>query len=190
MLTYYYPFSTGMNSVRYGSQCIRTMGNNLFAVTTRGEVCTFNANLDSNIDSSNENGPMHENQFKQEIPVIGTDGGHTHSTPFTHPLENSFGPGSALFVTAKIHENADRSEPFIYLLIKHTEYNVFTFSLLIRCDPKTLPFAHLYIYYRSFYDTYIHWSLFIGLLLTYKLGNARKIPIYACISIPDFNIIR
>ena len=132
---------------------------------------------------------MQENHFKQEIPVITSDGEQI-PTPFTHPLENSFGPGSALFVTAKIHENADRSEPFIYLLIKHTDYNVYTFSFLIRCGHKSLPLADLHIYYRSLYDTYSHWYLFTGLLLTYKLGDARKIPIYACISILDFNIIR
>ena len=102
-----------MNSVRYGSQCVRSMGNNLFAVTTKGEVCTFNANLNSNIDSSAGNVTsvgMQENQFKQEIPVIGSDGGQIQSTPFTHPLENGFGPGSAIFVTAKINENADREQ--------------------------------------------------------------------------------
>ena len=58
-----------------------------------------------NIDLPKEEGTIAqktESHFKQEIPVIGI------TTPFIHPLENSFIPGSALFVTAKINENADR----------------------------------------------------------------------------------
>ena len=50
---------------------------------------------------------MQQNEYKQEIPVIRSDCGRLKSTSFIHPLENSFGPGSALFVTAKIHENAE-----------------------------------------------------------------------------------
>ena len=100
-----------MNSVRYGSQNIQTKGNSLFAVTTKGEVCLFSANFHSNLDSSDGDVTtisMQENEFKQEIPVINRDGGPVQSPSFIHPLENSFGPGSALFVTAKINENADR----------------------------------------------------------------------------------
>ena len=102
----------GINSVRYGSQNIRAKGNSLFAVTTKGEVCTFNADFYSNRElsdcktvSSTED--MQQNEYKQEIPVIRSDCGRLKSTSFIHPLENSFGPGSALFVTAKIHENAE-----------------------------------------------------------------------------------
>ena len=83
----------------------------MFAVSSKGEVCTFSADAYSNFDSSVRDATsvsMQENEFKQEIPVISSDGGQIQTTPFIHPLENSFGPGSALFVTAKINENADR----------------------------------------------------------------------------------
>ena len=85
----------------------------MFAVTTKGEVCTFNADLYSNRELSDNgktislNEDMQQNEFKQEIPIISGDCGKAKSTPFIHPLENSFGPGSALFVTARIHESAD-----------------------------------------------------------------------------------
>ena len=106
--------SLGINSVRYGTQNIHARSNSMFAVTTKGEVCTFNANTHSNsmepsdqeFISSND---MQENEYTQEIPVMNNEaGGNIKSTTFIHPLENSFGPGSALFVTAKICENADR----------------------------------------------------------------------------------
>ena len=101
-----------MNSVRYGSQNIQNKENSLFAVTTKGEVCAFNANFHSNLKSlpctDATKIDMQENEFKQEISVPTGDAGKLQQTPFMYPLENSFGPGSALFVTAKIHENADR----------------------------------------------------------------------------------
>ena len=106
-------FLKGINSVRYGSQNIRAKGNSLFAVTTKGEVCTFNADLYSNREASNDGKPiaslndLQQNEYKQEIPVISNDCGRAKSTPFVQPLENSFGPGSALFVTAKIHNDAE-----------------------------------------------------------------------------------
>ena len=86
----------------------------MFAVTTKGEVCTFNANTHSNSAESSDqefisSNDMQENEYTQEIPVMNNEaGGNIKSTTFIHPLENSFGPGSALFVTAKICENADR----------------------------------------------------------------------------------
>ena len=101
-----------MNSVRYGSQNIQNKGNSLFAVTSKGEVCAFNASVHSNSESLTSTDAtkidMQENEFKQEITVTNDDARKSQSTPFMYPLENSFGPGSALFVTAKIHENADR----------------------------------------------------------------------------------
>ena len=106
--------SLGINSVRYGTQNIHARSNSMFAVTTKGEVCTFNANTHSNSTESSDqefisSNDMQENEYTQEIPVMNNEaGGNIKSTTFIHPLENSFGPGSALFVTAKICENADR----------------------------------------------------------------------------------
>ena len=120
----------GINSVRYGSQNIRAKGNSLFAVSCKGEVCTFNADFYSTTESpdrcmSTTIGDMQQNEFKQEIPVISSDCGRAKSTPFIHPLENSFGPGSALFVTAKIDENADG----YVVLIKNFAHQTFVLSI-------------------------------------------------------------
>ena len=113
LMNHFY-ISLGINSVRYGTQNIHARSNSMFAVTTKGEVCTFNANTHSNSTESSDqefisSNDMQENEYTQEIPVMNNDaGGNIKSTTFIHPLENSFGPGSALFVTAKICENADR----------------------------------------------------------------------------------
>ena len=95
----------GINCIRYGKHGSPTLGESLFAVTSKGEVCAFDSSLMDNIDPPEEEciaKQKGESSFKQEIPVAGI------TTPFIHPLENSFTPGSALFVTAKINEDADR----------------------------------------------------------------------------------
>ena len=78
----------------------------MFAVTTKGEVCTFNANTHSNSTESSDqefisSNDMQENEYTQEIPVMNNDaGGNIKSTTFIHPLENSFGPGGG---TVDVH---------------------------------------------------------------------------------------
>ena len=97
-------YITGINCIRYGKHGSPTLGESLFAVTSKGEVCAFDSSLMDNIDQPEEEIVKQKghNSFKQEIPVVGI------TTPFIHPLENSFTPGSALFVTAKTNEDADR----------------------------------------------------------------------------------
>ena len=97
---------SGINGVRFGHKSPPTQGDSLFAVTSKGEVCAFDAKLAGEMEE--EKSKQEEGQFTQEIPIICHNGNAEENTPFTHPLENGFGPGSALFVTAKIKDNADR----------------------------------------------------------------------------------
>ena len=89
----------GVNSVR---RCTGgpTPGKCVFSVTSRGEVCIFDAQAAEN-ESGGVNGSGSGDQqidcaYSQEIPC------RDRPLPLLHPLENGFPPGSEIFASLRI----------------------------------------------------------------------------------------